>query len=284
MAPLIQRYKRLLGPLLAAIVAGAVVAGVSLATDSAPSGTTASNTIASSKTAGQPAPTAALALQSTFVKVVQSVSPSVVQIEDQTGLGSGVVLDSAGDIVTNNHVVTGAKSLTVTTSSGKRYPAKLVGSLPRRRPRRDQGLRSPPEAGDLRRLLQTPGRRPRNRDRQPPRPAIKRHRRDHQRLPPGRPRRKRQRHPARPSSRPAPRSTPATPAARSSTSRATSSASPPSPPPTPNSAAAAHPASASPSPATSSRTSPARSSPTAKSSTPTAPTSASAPATQTATG
>jgi putative serine protease PepD len=64
------------------------------------------------------------------VKVVQSVSPSVVQIEDQTGLGSGIVLDSAGDIVTNNHVVTGANSFTVTTSSGNRYPAKLVGSFP----------------------------------------------------------------------------------------------------------------------------------------------------------
>jgi len=58
------------------------------------------------------------------------VSPSVVQIEDQTGLGSGIVFDSHGDIVTNNHVVSGGKSFTVTTSSGKRYPAKLVGAFP----------------------------------------------------------------------------------------------------------------------------------------------------------
>jgi S1-C subfamily serine protease len=106
-------------PLVAALVAGAVVAGVSLATDST----------SSSKT-GNRAVTPGLALQGAFVKVVQSVSPSVVQIEDQTGLGSGIVLDGAGDIVTNNHVVTGATSLTVTTSSGNRYPAKLVGSFP----------------------------------------------------------------------------------------------------------------------------------------------------------
>jgi putative serine protease PepD len=53
-----------------------------------------------------------------------------VQIEDQTGLGSGIVFDSGGDIVTNNHVVSGATSFTVTTSSGKRYPAKLVGAFP----------------------------------------------------------------------------------------------------------------------------------------------------------
>jgi putative serine protease PepD len=119
-----RQYRRLLVPLVAALVAGAVVAGVSLATDS-----TSSSTSSSVKTGGGGAP-AGLALQGAFVKVVQSVSPSVVQIEDQTGLGSGIVLDSAGDIVTNNHVVTGARSLTVTTSTGKRYPAKLVGSFP----------------------------------------------------------------------------------------------------------------------------------------------------------
>jgi putative serine protease PepD len=119
-----RRYRRLLVPLVAALIAGAVVAGVSLATDS-----TSSSTTSSSTTDGQ-AVTPGLALQSAFVKVVQSVSPSVVQIEDQTGLGSGIVLDSAGDIVTNNHVVTGGTSFTVTTSTGNRYPAKLVGSFP----------------------------------------------------------------------------------------------------------------------------------------------------------
>jgi putative serine protease PepD len=121
----LRRHKRLLLPLLAAIVAGAVVAGVSLATDSTPSSKSSS-----SKTGSSTVPASALALQGATVQVVQSVSPSVVQIEDQTGLGSGIVFDTAGHIVTNNHVVTGAKSLTVTTSSGKRYPAKLVGSFP----------------------------------------------------------------------------------------------------------------------------------------------------------
>ena len=112
--------RRLLLPLAAAVAAGAVVAGVSLASGSTPSSTT---TISGATAPG-------LALQGAMVDVVQSVSPSVVQIEDQTGLGSGIVVDSAGDIVTNNHVVTGAKSLTVTTSVGKRYPATLVGSFP----------------------------------------------------------------------------------------------------------------------------------------------------------
>jgi putative serine protease PepD len=122
---MLRRHRRLLAPLLAAIVAGAVVAGVSLATNSTPSSTSTS-----SKTGSRAAPAGALTLQDAIVKVVQSVSPSVVQIEDQTGLGSGIVFDAAGHIVTNNHVVAGAKSFTVTTSSGNRYPARLVGSFP----------------------------------------------------------------------------------------------------------------------------------------------------------
>jgi len=113
------RRKRFLAPLVGAIVAGGVVAGVSLATGSTPSETTVGA-----------APAAGLTLQGAIVDVVQSVSPSVVQIEDQTGLGSGIVFDAAGDIVTNNHVVSGATSFTVTTSNGKRHPARLVGSFP----------------------------------------------------------------------------------------------------------------------------------------------------------
>jgi S1-C subfamily serine protease len=119
MRGVVRRHARLFAPLTAAIVAGAVVAGVSLATNSTSSSTTRNQAVVPG-----------LALQGAFVDVVKSVSPSVVQIEDQTGLGSGIVLDSAGYIVTNNHVVTGATSLTVTSSNGKRYPAKLVGSFP----------------------------------------------------------------------------------------------------------------------------------------------------------
>jgi putative serine protease PepD len=131
MSPLLEvlgRHKRLFPPLLAALVAGAVVAGVSLAMDSTPSPPrTSSSTTTVSRAASAPA---GLALQGAFVKVVQAVSPSVVQIEDQRGLGSGIVLDAAGDIVTNNHVVSGATSFTVTTASGKRYAATLVGAFP----------------------------------------------------------------------------------------------------------------------------------------------------------
>jgi putative serine protease PepD len=119
---MVKQRKRIVAPLAAAIVAGAVVAGASLATSSTPSSKTTTTTSAVSPPG--------FALQGAIVNVVKSVSPSVVQIEDQTGLGSGIVFDAAGDIVTNNHVVSGAKSLTVTTSSGRQYPGTLVGSFP----------------------------------------------------------------------------------------------------------------------------------------------------------
>jgi S1-C subfamily serine protease len=115
-------HARLVVPLLAALVAGAAVAGVALATSSGSSGSDSSSTTASAQNGG-------VALQNSYVNVVRAVSPSVVLIEDQVGLGSGIVFDSAGDIVTNHHVVAGAKSFAVTTSAGKRYPAKLVGSF-----------------------------------------------------------------------------------------------------------------------------------------------------------
>jgi serine protease Do len=41
--------------------------------------------------------------------------------------GSGFVIDSDGTIVTNNHVVKNAKSVTVTLDDGTTYPAKIVG-------------------------------------------------------------------------------------------------------------------------------------------------------------
>jgi len=74
-------------------------------------------------------PPGALALQTDIVEVVHAVSPSVVQISDRLGLGSGIVFDAKGDIVTNDHVVTGATSFTVTTAKGKQLPAKLVGAF-----------------------------------------------------------------------------------------------------------------------------------------------------------
>jgi putative serine protease PepD len=84
-------------------------------------------------------PAAAEALQQEFVDVIARVLPSVVEIRTSGGLGSGVVLDSEGDIVTNAHVVADATSLQVLSASAAgstsaavpaALPAVLVGSCP----------------------------------------------------------------------------------------------------------------------------------------------------------
>lgn len=69
-------------------------------------------------------------LQQHFVNVVGLVRPSVVRIKTDEGLGSGVVYDAGGDIVTNSHVVGDASSFEVTWFDGSRTRASLVGRDP----------------------------------------------------------------------------------------------------------------------------------------------------------
>ncbi|MCO6005601.1 trypsin-like peptidase domain-containing protein [Actinoallomurus purpureus] len=67
-------------------------------------------------------------LEQVYEQVVKAVLPSVVQIDTDSGLGSGVIYDNRGDIVTNAHVVAGSNRITVTTATGKKaLPATLVG-------------------------------------------------------------------------------------------------------------------------------------------------------------
>ncbi len=49
----------------------------------------------------------------------------------QQGAGSGFIINQDGLIVTNNHVVEGAKELTVTLSNKQEYPAKVIGRDPK---------------------------------------------------------------------------------------------------------------------------------------------------------
>jgi len=73
--------------------------------------------------------------------VVAKVRPSVVAINTevvtydffnqpftQEGAGSGWIIDEDGLIVTNNHVVAGAKTITVTLADGRTFPAGVVGT------------------------------------------------------------------------------------------------------------------------------------------------------------
>ena len=51
--------------------------------------------------------------------------------EEVKGLGSGMILDDQGHILTNFHVAGGATKIEVGLADGSRYPAKLVGGTPR---------------------------------------------------------------------------------------------------------------------------------------------------------
>ena len=73
---------------------------------------------------------AALALQEQMVAVIKQLSPSIVVIETDAGLGSGIIYDQSGDIVTNAHVVGTATTFKVTLSNGHIYTGTLVGSYP----------------------------------------------------------------------------------------------------------------------------------------------------------
>lgn len=70
----------------------------------------------------------ALTLQEQMVAVIKQVTPAVVEIQTDAGLGSGVIYDSKGDIVTNAHVVGTSTTFSVTLSNGRTYPGTLVGS------------------------------------------------------------------------------------------------------------------------------------------------------------
>lgn len=93
---------------------------------------TASPTATATATTPSPSPTAeALPLEQTYERVIAQVLPSIVQINTKAGLGSGVVYDDKGHIVTNAHVVGEATTMEVTlaTGGGSRS-AKLVESFP----------------------------------------------------------------------------------------------------------------------------------------------------------
>ena len=74
------------------------------------------------------------------IQIYKAVSPAVVNITSTTiqydfffnvfpvqGSGSGFLIDDQGSILTNFHVISGARSIEVTLSDRTRLPAKLIG-------------------------------------------------------------------------------------------------------------------------------------------------------------
>ncbi|WP_406488236.1 S1C family serine protease [Streptomyces phaeochromogenes] len=121
--------KRAKGPLAllaaVAIAAAAVGGGTAYAFQEL----TGSDTVASSSTSTSVVPTSE---KGTVAGVAKAVSPSIVEISATSNAGqstgSGVIITSGGEIITNNHVVSGASEIKVQLSNGKSYTAKVVGT------------------------------------------------------------------------------------------------------------------------------------------------------------
>ena len=68
------------------------------------------------------------------VDIAERIRPAIVQIEvdtaDAKASGSGVVIRSDGEILTNNHVVQDARGITVIMADGKEHSARVIGADP----------------------------------------------------------------------------------------------------------------------------------------------------------
>ncbi len=138
-----RRGSRLWVPVVAAAAIAAVIASLGTAalvkqisTDSNASTTVSSTTqLGTSGSSSVSVPvTSSTAENPDWQTVASTVAPTVVSIQVTTGTsaaeGSGVIVDSEGDILTNNHVVTGATNDTVqvTLQDGRIYQATVVGT------------------------------------------------------------------------------------------------------------------------------------------------------------
>ncbi|WP_149827432.1 S1C family serine protease [Streptomyces tailanensis] len=128
-APAPAPKKRARGPLAllaaVAIVAAAIGGGTAYGIQEL----TGSDTVAASSTSTSVVPTSQ---KGTVSGVATAVSPSIVEISASSSAGestgSGVIITSDGEIITNNHVISGASEIKVTTSDGKSYTAEVVGT------------------------------------------------------------------------------------------------------------------------------------------------------------
>lgn len=127
---------------LVMVLIGGIVIGLTYSAQDTPP--------AASQTDSTPVPMAALpadqlalldAEESIMTQIYDQVSPSVVHITSRTqvydffrgvvpqeGTGSGFVYDTAGHIVTNNHVIDGADEIEVVLADGTHLEARVVGA------------------------------------------------------------------------------------------------------------------------------------------------------------
>ncbi|CAM5393310.1 S1C family serine protease [Streptomyces tanashiensis] len=125
-----RRARRGVGLMAAVAIAAAAVGGGTATLvqqlTSDPATTASSSTVSGTNVSASS--------RGTVAGVAEAVSPSIVEISAASNAGkstgSGVIITSDGEIVTNNHVISGASSVTVQLSDGKTYRAEVVGTDP----------------------------------------------------------------------------------------------------------------------------------------------------------
>lgn len=124
-----RRVKRPLALLAAVAIAAAAIGGgtATLIGELADGGSnsTGSSSVVSGTNVSQSS-------AGTVSGVAAAVSPAIVEISASSSAGdatgSGVVITSDGEIITNNHVISGASEIKVALSTGKTYTADVVGT------------------------------------------------------------------------------------------------------------------------------------------------------------
>jgi S1-C subfamily serine protease len=144
-----RRGGSILSHLAVALLAAAVAVGATLALDrpgtgspaaasspalpgssAVPSPATSSPAAAPSSSASSSASGAATGIQAVVNKVEPGIViiNSTIQYQSEAGAGTGMVINSDGLVLTNNHVIEDSTKLTATVvATGKTYPATVVG-------------------------------------------------------------------------------------------------------------------------------------------------------------
>ncbi len=92
--------------------------------------TAGSSSATSTTTTVQATSTVETTQEAAIAKVKAAVVEVNVTTQSGSAIGSGVIIDQRGYIVTNNHVISGAQSIEVVLSDGTHLPAQLVGTDP----------------------------------------------------------------------------------------------------------------------------------------------------------
>lgn len=126
------RYVLAVLALVVMLAGGFAIGRASAAQQTGTTGTT--STLGSSSAPSIAVSSNVKSLEQTVQTVAKAVAPSVVEITSTSGrqeaIGSGDILTKDGYIVTNDHVVQGFTSFTVTLSDGTKLAAQVVGEDP----------------------------------------------------------------------------------------------------------------------------------------------------------